>query len=65
MHLPCVSVFSPLHVRVFLPFDAVGETAALVAHDGVDVLVDVAQHLGGRGSSATGGGNILACARAT
>ena len=34
-----------------------GETAALVAHDGVDALLDVAQHLGGRESSATAGGN--------
>ena len=38
---------------------------ALVAHDGVDALVDVAHHLGGRGSSATAGGNSPACARAT
>ena len=37
----------------------------LVAHDGVDALLDVAQHLGGRGSSATAGGNSPACARAT
>ena len=39
--------------------------AALVAHDGVDALLDVAQHLGGRGSSATAGDNSPACARAT
>ena len=37
---------------------------ALVAHDGVDALLDVAQHLGGRESSATAGGNSPACARA-
>ena len=36
-----------------------------MAHDGVDSLLDVAQHLGGRGSSATAGGNSPACARAT
>ena len=48
-----------------LPLDSAGETAALVAHDGVDALLDVAQHLGGRGSSATAGGNSPACARAT
>ena len=48
-----------------LPFDVAGETAALVAHDGLDALLDVEQHLGGKGSSATAGGNSPACARAT
>ena len=48
-----------------LPLDSAGETAALVAHDGVDALLDVAQHLGGKGSSATAGGNSQACARTT
>ena len=32
-----------------LPLDSAGETVALVAHDGVDALLDVAQHLGGEG----------------
>ena len=40
-----------------LPFDAAGETAALVAHDGLDALLDVEQRLGAKGSSATAGGN--------
>ena len=44
---------------------AAGETAALVAHDGVDALLDVAQHLGGRGISATAGVNSPECVRAT
>ena len=48
---------------VLVPSHSAGETAALVAHDGVDALLDVAQHLGGRGSSATAGGNSPACAR--
>ena len=48
-----------------LPCDVAGETAALVAHDGLDALLDVEQHLGGKGSSATAGGNSPACARAT
>ena len=49
--------------RVFWRVASAGETVALVAHDGVDALLDVAQHLGGRGSSATAGGNSPAFAR--
>ena len=50
---------------MFWRLASAGETAALVVHDGVDALLDVAQHLGGRESSATAGGNSPACARAT
>ena len=50
---------------VFWRLASAGETVALVAHDGVDALLDVAQHLGGTGSSATAGGTSPACARAT
>ena len=32
-----------------LPLDSAGETAALVAHDGVDALLDVEQRLGVKG----------------
>ena len=66
-HMSVSSV--PVHVRYMyaysLPFDAAGETVALVVHDGLDALLDVEQHLGEKGSSATAGGNSPACARAT
>ena len=54
-----------MQYRYSLPLDSAGETAALVAHDGVDALLDVEQRLGGQGSSATAGGNSPASARAT
>ena len=54
------SSFESDAVPVFLLLDSAGETVALVAHDGLDALLDMDQHLGVKGSSATAGGKSMA-----
>ena len=65
MTIESSTAFSIMQYSYSVPLKYTGQTATLQRTMGLDALLDVAQHLGARESSASAGGTGMCMARAT